>query len=72
MSNTDTINCKLSREQAAMLSLMTGQWDNVGFLFSEGVFDTRGGNVILSFDINGVIGTIKKEVFSRRGVDKRS
>jgi len=34
------------------------------FMMESGVFDVKGGNVVLSFDANGQLKTIKRELFS--------
>ena len=37
--------------------------DALAFMVRAGVFDVRGGNAILSFDPQGALKSIKKEVF---------
>lgn len=58
----------LTKEQAALFILFQGHYDNIAFCIAEGVFDMTGGNAVLSFDPNGKLQTIKKEVFSHRVV----
>ncbi len=63
---TNEVPVYLTPEQAALFILFQENYDNIGFLISKRVFEMKGGNVTLSFDPNGKITSIKKEIFERR------
>lgn len=62
MPASNLINIGLTKEQAALFVLFQGQYDAIGFMFKENIFDIGTGNVTLSFS-NGHLKSIKKETF---------
>jgi len=56
----------MSEEQAALFILFQKHYDNIAYLLSQGVFGFGPGNIVLAFDPEGRIKTIKKETFVYR------
>lgn len=56
----------LTPEQVALFILFQEHYNNIAFLLSKDVFKLKNSNVILSFDSNSQIKTIKKEIFEYR------
>jgi hypothetical protein len=61
------MNIEITDGEAAMFLLFRKYQDTFAFMLSCGVFDVKGGNVILSFDQAGRLKSVKRELFDYRG-----
>lgn len=67
----ELVAIELDNNQATFLNLCQKNYATIGFMYSSGVFDIRSGNAILSFSPQGVLKSIKRELFSYRSVDNK-
>lgn len=55
---------ELTPKQATFFALCNTNFDTIGFMAREGVFQILNGNATLNFDSKGYLKSIKKEIFS--------
>lgn len=58
--NQEPIPVYLKPEEAALFILFMKHYDKIGFMFKEGVFDTRNGSAELHFNPQGDLHSIRK------------
>lgn len=61
---TTLIAVELEPSQAEFLNICRANYATIGFMEKSGVFQLFNANAILSFDVNGRLKSIKKEIYT--------